>query len=66
MTQILYPLHFILQTVKEKAVAVLSVQRSPTFERTLLFWRFLHFARLSFWFEQHVNENKYGALVERY
>jgi hypothetical protein len=65
MTQILYPLDFILQSVNEKTAAVLSSQRSPT-PKEMLWKRFSHFARLSFSLEKHVNENEYEALVDRY
>jgi hypothetical protein len=32
--------------------------------RSLLYGRFPGFARLSFWYEKHVDEDEYGALVE--
>jgi hypothetical protein len=36
----------------------------PIYERTLLFGKFRGFARLSFWQEQRVDADEYGALVE--
>jgi hypothetical protein len=43
----------------------LAVQRPPVFERPMLFGRFPGSARLS-WYDQHVGEEQYGALVEWY
>ena len=43
-----------------------AVQRSPSSERALLFGRFAGFVLLSFWWEQHVDVDECGALVEWY
>jgi len=36
----------------------------PGFQKTIAFWRFPGFARLSIRYEQHVDEDEYRALVE--
>ena len=42
------------------------VQCSPMYGRALLFGKFPGFARLSFWEEEHVDEDEYRAVVEWY
>jgi hypothetical protein len=41
-----------------------AVQRSPPSEMALRLGKFLCFDRMSFWYEQHVDEDRYGELVE--
>jgi hypothetical protein len=41
-----------------------TVQRSPPSEVALRLGRFPCFARMSCWYEQHVDEDRYGELVE--
>jgi hypothetical protein len=38
----------------------------PDFRKSVNFLRFMRFVSLSFWQEQHANENRRGVLVEKY
>jgi hypothetical protein len=52
------------EATRYKNVKFFSIQRSSISDRLSHFGRFPGFTRLSFWKEQHVDEDECGALVE--